>query len=152
MLTVEVVEHDPRARCYVGAIRSVLCWSYPRLANRSVGTWTVSVLCAGSAEISHLHHEFFGDSSGTDVMSFPSGVALGNTEGYLGDIAISMDVAAIQAIEQNHSIEHEISYLALHGLLHLLGYRDDDDEQRAQMLAQQDALFASWRSDRMGAG
>lgn len=150
MLTVDVVADDPRALACADSIVSALRSSFPRIDGHPQGEWAVTVLCAGSAEISRLHSEFFGDSSDTDVMSFPSGGDLSETEGYLGDVAISVDVAEIQAREQGHGLDRELPYLALHGVLHLLGYRDDADDDKQTMMDAQEKLFGLWVSERLG--
>lgn len=59
---------------------------------------------------------------------------------YLGDILISLDTAATQAIEQQHSLQIELAWLASHGLLHLLGWDHPDDVSLQQMLQQQSEL------------
>ena len=59
---------------------------------------------------------------------------------YLGDILISLDTAATQAIEQQHSLQVELAWLASHGLLHLLGWDHPDDVSLQQMLQQQSEL------------
>ncbi len=99
-----------------------------------VGVWICS-----DAEIADLHRRFMGIEGPTDVMSFP-----GEGDDYLGDIAVSYETAAIQAVEAAHGTAREIAYLALHGLLHLIGYDDLDPNSRAAMLARQDALIAAF--------
>ena len=77
--------------------------------------------------------------SPTDVLSFPTddpGEAPG--ERYLGDIAISVETAARQAREREHSLERELEILALHGYLHLLGY--DHERDAGQMMRLQRRL------------
>lgn len=63
----------------------------------------------------------------TDVLSFPSDV-----RGVLGDIAIARGVAARQARRLGHPEATEIKVLALHGLLHLLGYDHETDGGQMQ--------------------
>lgn len=150
MLKIEFAGNDPRAAAHLCGIEAVLRASFPRIDNRPAGDWSVIVLLTGSEEISQLHARFFGDASDTDVMSFPSGDDLGDDGGYLGDIAISLDVAAAQAKQQCHSLRRELSYLALHGLLHLLGFRDDDEKTRVAMLEIQDSLLAAWEREQGG--
>jgi len=58
----------------------------------------------------------------TDVLSFPS-----DQPGVLGDIAIARGVAGRQARQLGHNEATELKVLALHGLLHLLGYDHDTD-------------------------
>jgi probable rRNA maturation factor len=63
----------------------------------------------------------------------------------LGDIVISLETAARQAIEQNHPLERELRFLASHGLLHLLGWDHPSEHELAAMLERQERLLASSR-------
>ena len=58
---------------------------------------------------------------------------------FLGDIVICKKVASVQAKEYGHSMKREICFLALHGLLHLLGYDhiEMDDEKLMQKTAEE---------------
>jgi probable rRNA maturation factor len=60
---------------------------------------------------------------------------------YLGDIAISVETAARQAIARGHDLTVELAWLAAHGLLHLLGWDHPDDDSLSRMLAQQETLL-----------
>jgi len=74
--------------------------------------------------IRQLNRQFRGMDKATDVLSFPSGDAEGSS---LGDIAISVDTAAVQAKENGLTFEGEVAQLILHGLLHLSGYDHETD-------------------------
>jgi probable rRNA maturation factor len=82
-------------------------------------------LIAGEAELRRLNLRFRGKDSATDVLSFPSGEKVP-----IGDIAISLAHARIQAREREHSVEDEICILMLHGVLHLLGMDHETDSGR----------------------
>jgi len=60
---------------------------------------------------------------------------------YLGDIVISVTTAKDQALEQGHSINRELVWLAAHGLLHLLGWDHPDDSSLEEMLLEQESLI-----------
>ena len=62
----------------------------------------------------------------------------------LGDIYISIDKARSQAIEYGHSLKREISFLAIHGLLHLLGYDHMKPEDEKVMFDLQDKILDSY--------
>jgi probable rRNA maturation factor len=70
-----------------------------------------------------LNRQFRGKDTVTDVLSFPA-----ESRGFLGDIVIASGVAARQATAARHPLQTEIRVLALHGLLHLLGYDHDADD------------------------
>ena len=84
---------------------------------------TVTVALVGDAAMRRLNRRFAGKDRATDVLSFPSGEG----EGPLGDIAIATGVARRQAREAGHTYAEELRVLALHGLLHLLGYDHHGD-------------------------
>ena len=87
---------------------------------RAVGHVTVAIV--SDARVRALNRRFRKKDSATDVLSFPSG-----ERGHLGDVVIAGGVARRQAREAGHSLQTEIRVLALHGLLHLLGYDHDAD-------------------------
>jgi probable rRNA maturation factor len=72
-----------------------------------------------------LNRQFRGEDYATDVLSFPS-----DERGFLGDIVIAEGVAKRQAKDHGHSLKIEVQTLALHGLLHLLGYDHETDDGR----------------------
>ena len=72
--------------------------------------------------IRELNRQFRGIDKPTDVLSFPAEEKLN-----LGDIAVSIDTAAVQAKENGLTLESEIAQLILHGLLHLCGYDHETD-------------------------
>ena len=91
----------------------------------------------------------------TDVLSFPEfeltpGQLPGQEDadpgtGYvpLGDMAISLERVKAQAKEYGHSNRRELAYLAVHSVLHLLGYDHmDEGEQKARMRAREEAIMA----------
>ena len=104
----------------------------------------VSLWVCDDAEMSRLHQQFMGLGGPTDVMSFP-----GEAD-YLGDIAVSFETAARQALDAGHSVQREIAYLALHGTLHLLGYDDLTPSERERMIARQDELLLNFERELPG--
>ena len=57
-----------------------------------------------------------------------------------------------QAEEYGHSVRREMGYLAAHGLLHLLGYDHETEEERAEMRQKEEAALAACELTREGAG
>ncbi|MEX2426343.1 MAG: rRNA maturation RNase YbeY [Thermomicrobiaceae bacterium] len=108
-----------------------------------IGIW----LC-NDDEIADLHWRFMNISGATDVITFASDDATHG--GYLGDIAVSVDTAVVQADEAGHSLEREVAYLCLHGLLHLAGYDDLDAEARRQMIERQEDLLSEFEHQHPG--
>lgn len=93
----------------------------------------------------------------TDVLSFPMfafepGRLPEDWDGYvdpetglcpLGDMAISLERAAVQAKEFGHSLRREVGYLTVHSVLHLLGYDHlDEGPQKAQMRQEEEIIIS----------
>ena len=87
----------------------------------------VDVLLADDVTLRRLNRVYRGKNKSTDVLSFPA-AAEGNEGGIAGDLAISLDTAAKQALEHGHSLSDEVRILMLHGALHLAGYDHETDE------------------------
>lgn len=90
-----------------------------------------------------LNREFRGIDRPTDVLSFPADPrpvqqGLDSWGRFLGDIALASGVAARQARQMGHSRATELRVLALHGLLHLLGY--DHETDRGEMAKEEQRL------------
>ena len=89
----------------------------------------VSLMLVSDRRMAALNRLWRGKTGTTDVLSFPSGPhPPGGAERSLGDIVISVPRAAEQAREHGHSLPRELRVLAVHGLLHLLGYDHDTDD------------------------
>jgi probable rRNA maturation factor len=89
-----------------------------------------SVLLTGDERLRELNLQFRGVDKATDVLSFPA-LAEATSSGHGGDLAISLDTAAVQARDHGHSLQSEVKILILHGLLHLAGY--DHEQDRGEM-------------------
>ena len=62
----------------------------------------------------------------------------------LGDIYISIEKAISQAVDYGHSLKREISFLTIHGLLHLLGYDHMNEKDEKVMFDLQDKILDSY--------
>jgi probable rRNA maturation factor len=90
----------------------------------------VTVALVSDARVRVLNRRFRRKDGATDVLSFPA-----DEPGILGDIVIASGVARRQAAAAGHAFATELRVLALHGLLHLLGYdheRDDGEMARLE--------------------
>jgi probable rRNA maturation factor len=99
---------------------------------------SVVVALVSDARVRALNKRYRRKDYATDVLSFPAGHGLEKSaqhEGSLGDIVIARGVARRQARDAHHPESTELRILALHGLLHLLGYdheRDNGTMQNAE--------------------
>ena len=96
--------------------------------------------------MTELHIKWMDEPGTTDVLSFPMDMPEMPGEAVtLGDIVISPVVAAEQAKAQGHSIEHEIYILAVHGLLHIIGYDHADKTEEKVMFDLQEKIVRDWQ-------
>ena len=94
---------------------------------RARGTVTVAIV--PDDEVRRLNRRYRHKNVTTDVLSFPA-----EEPGDLGDVVIAAGVAGRQAREAGHGTQVEYRILALHGLLHLLGYDHEKDGGRMARL------------------
>ena len=87
----------------------------------------------------------------TDVISFAFNdeqKVIGKLK-MLGDIYISIEKAEEQSKEYGHSLKRELSFLTIHGILHLLGYDHMTKEDEEVMFKKQDEILAAAKIERV---
>ncbi len=105
----------------------------------------LTVLIDTPDRIRTLNREFRHVDAVTDVLTFPAweGEDPLSADGYLGDIMICYERAKEQAKEYGHSLTRELSFLAVHGVLHLLGYDHMTEADERVMREKQTAILES---------
>lgn len=105
---------------------------------------TVNVLITSSATMRSLNGRFRNKDKSTDVLSFPSVSAEPDRRAeFAGEIAISAEIAAQNAVRFGHPAAVEIKVLALHGILHLAGY--DHERDNGKMARKEEDLRRALR-------
>jgi probable rRNA maturation factor len=97
----------------------------------------ISILLTADADIRELNQQFRSIDQATDVLSFPQNAEEDPPipgELILGDIAVSLDTAQVQAKEHGLTFEEEIILLLIHGILHLLGYDHEISKQEEEKM------------------
>lgn len=90
----------------------------------------VEITYVSDAEIARVHGEFLDDATPTDVITF-----------HHGEILISAETAARQALDHGQTLDHELALYLIHGLLHLAGWHDEDPLEAAEMAATQERIL-----------
>jgi len=101
----------------------------------------VSIMIVDNSYIQELNFIYRQQNRPTDVLSFAMNELSDEEPEYdssmevniLGDIVISLEQAVLQSQDYGHSLERELGYLVAHGMLHLLGY-DHELEEEAQVM------------------
>ncbi|GBD24831.1 Endoribonuclease YbeY [bacterium HR30] len=132
-MVVTIVATRRRRGVRLRALRSALQRALELLGEADA---EVCVSLVGDGEIRALNGRYRGKDKATDVLAFASreGERVPGDEDWLGDIVISLDTAQRQAQEQKHSLSQELTRLAIHGLLHLLGYDHERSAAEARKM------------------
>jgi probable rRNA maturation factor len=120
----------------------------------------LGLVITGDETIRQLNRSYRGKDETTDVLSFalgenrhdeaktpfippPDGIS------HLGEVLVSYPQAAIQAKEHKHLLERELALLVIHGVLHLLGYKDEDEVDEAIMRTAQERVLGELSDERL---
>ena len=107
-----------------------------------------NVIIVDNSYIHELNKKYRNIDRETDVITFAledeDSIIIPNEERILGDIYISIDKAKYQAEEYNHSLLRELSFLAVHGFYHLLGYDHETKEEEKIMFEKQEEVLNSY--------
>ena len=110
----------------------------------NVEEYEVSVLLTDDLHMTELNREYRGVNAPTDVLAFAMREGEDNElfqSSVLGDVVISLQTAERQARTERRSLEEEVAFLTVHGVLHLLGYDHKTEKQAALMFKQQDVIL-----------
>jgi len=110
-----------------------------------------NVIIIDNSRIREINREYRNIDRETDVISFAlEDDKTFNLEEFrvLGDIYISIDKARSQAMEYGHSFKRELSFLAIHGFLHLLGYDHIEKEEEEVMFKKQEEVLSRYEINR----
>ena len=110
---------------------------------------TFNLIIVDNEYIHELNKNYRGIDRETDVITFAledeDSIIVPEEEGRnLGDIYISIDKAKEQAKEYGHSLLRELSFLAVHGFYHLLGYDHQTKEEEKIMFQKQEEVLESY--------
>lgn len=91
-------------------------------------SYEISVVLTDDAETQSLNKQWRGKDKPTNVLSFPQ-----DEDTLLGDIILSLQTIESEAADQSKPLAHHLSHLSVHGLLHLLGFDHENDEEAEEM-------------------
>lgn len=134
--TVDISLDHPTRSVDVAALENLLV----KAAAAEGATITyLGVILTDHETVLDLNREYLEHDYLTDVLSFSFNE--GTTSEIDGEVYVDLDTAAERCTEFGATFEHETARYCLHGMLHLLGYDDATDEQRAAMRAREDQLL-----------
>jgi len=117
------------------------------IKSEKLGNVIFNVIIVDEKKIHELNREYRGIDRPTDVITF----ALEDNEDIvykdfrlLGDIYICIEKVYSQAEEYGHSVSRELSFLTIHGFLHLLGYDHMNEEEEKIMFKRQEEILSGF--------
>ena len=106
------------------------------LKDSSYDTISLNIIFSDDTNLSQLKLKYFNEDVLTDVLAFP----IQNDTKLEAEIYISYDRAISSSKEFNVSLNSELIRLIVHGILHLLGYKDNNDELKKVMFDKQESI------------
>ena len=113
----------------------------------------LSLVFVDDADIEKLNKQYLQRGGPTNVIAFAmrEGAFADLSPHVLGDVVISVETAAREAQRAGISLQDRLTALMIHGILHLLGYAHENDDEKARVMqARSEALLARVQQVRMG--
>ena len=107
------------------------------LFDQNKNTLKVNLKLISSKEMMKLNEEFREKRIDTNVLSFPADGEIQKISGELGDIAISIPYVQSESKNLNRDLDDHMMHLLAHGILHLLGFDHQEDQDANIMEAQE---------------
>lgn len=142
------VYNETNCDAYIKDIENILKLG---LKHMNIKDSYISVVIVDKDRIHEINKTYRNVDKVTDVISFafednagitPDGLRI------LGEIYLCMDKAKEQAVEYGHSNKREICYLVIHGLLHLLGYDHEKEEDKKKMRTKEEEILELYDANR----
>ncbi len=126
-------------------VKKVLCFAVEKEELENV---SFNLIIVDNSYIHELNKNYRGIDRETDVITFAledeDSIVLPDSERVLGDIYISIEKARSQAEEYGHGLLRELSFLAVHGFYHLLGYDHMTKEDESVMFGKQEEVLQAY--------
>ena len=135
-MKIEVLNQQRKKRLKINKIKKCINRILKIL---DISSKKISFVFCDNEFIKKINRKYFKKNSTTDVISFPLNDIY--QKDYLGEVIISVEKAFLEAKNYNHTFEEELLYYIIHGILHILGYRDYKVKERKIMVKKQNEIF-----------
>ena len=116
-------------------------WINATVTNERKTTGDVNIILCDDASLLKLNKEYLKHDTLTDILTFP---LMEEKNVIQGDIYISIERVRDNAKQYGQSVFVELLRVIIHGVLHLIGYNDESDEERFLMKKKEDYYLESW--------
>jgi len=124
-------------------------WLKKRQLKQIFSRGQLSVVLVSNKAIRTINKQWRDQDKATDVLSFPleltepAYLEPDSDQWLVGEVIISLERASEQAKDYGHSLERELSFLFVHGVLHVLGFDHMTKEEEKEMFARQRRILAA---------
>lgn len=125
-MALEVINIHPNIKVNKSRLKKFL---KEKIKDMCVSIKEINIILTDDEYVRRLNRDYRKIDSPTDVLSFSM-----DEDKVWGDVYISLDTAKRQAEERGWDLETEVRFLAIHGILHLIGYNDEDEEGYFKMM------------------
>ena len=100
----------------------------------------INLIFCDNDKLNSFKREYFDEDVLTDIVTFP----IKNDNDLEAEIYISVEMAKINSVEFNVSLNNELSRLIIHGVLHLIGFNDDTEDSKKVMFLKQEEIISNF--------
>jgi probable rRNA maturation factor len=141
-LDIEIVRQSDgwcRAKVSDALLSQAAIAAFVAAAPRSELNRDVAILLTGDDKMRALNLRWRGKDAATNVLSFPGG----EDEAHLGDVVLAFETVEQEAMQQNVAIADHAAHLVVHGMLHLLGYDHETEDEADTMETLETKILAT---------
>jgi probable rRNA maturation factor len=102
----------------------------------------IGIVLADDARVRSLNRTWLGDDKPTNVLSFPAPDRPAAGVRFLGDVIFALETSQREAVAEDKPLDHHLSHLAVHGVLHLLGFNHERDDEAEVMEQRERKILA----------
>ena len=140
-MTVEILNDQSRLKLSAARVRRLVRFV---LSKEKAGPRSVTVRVVDDPKIRQLNRRYLGEDRPTDVIAFGAGGTLETEKNYLGDVVVSAQTAVRACRRYGATPRGEFERYVVHGVLHLLGYRDKKPKDFKRMHERQERYLTEF--------
>lgn len=144
-LDIAVTLQDPAWTRALPDAEAICIASAAAAIGRPARPTELSIVLSSDAEVRVLNRDYRDKDKATNVLSFPSGLAsgMGGTD-MLGDVILAFETVAMEAERDGKTLESHLRHLVVHGVLHLLGFDHETEDEAEEMEGREVEILAAF--------
>lgn len=142
---IDVAVSDPAWKTALPDVERICVESALAVVGAATRPTELSIVLGSDAEIRVLNRDYRSKDKATNVLSFPSGLSpeISGTD-MLGDVILAFETVSAEAVRDSKTLESHLRHLVVHGVLHLLGYDHETDDDAVEMERREIEILAGF--------